>query len=39
MSFRQFQRSVPVTAGRDSLVRGGSGSWNEMWGGRGHDAG
>ena len=29
MSFRQFQRSVRVTADRDSLVRGGSGSWNE----------
>jgi len=27
-------RSVGVTADRDSLVRGGSGSWNEKWGGR-----
>ena len=27
-------RSVRVTADWDSLVRGGSGSWNEKWGGR-----
>ena len=32
-------RRVRVTADRDSLVRGGSGSWNEKWGGRRHDAG
>ena len=32
MSFRQFQRTLGVTADRDSLVRDGSGSWNEKWG-------